>query len=222
MPAPALEANFAIVTPPPEPAVEPDVMPEAAVVATITAIPSTYEPRYETESFDGTLLLATNQPVEVNNFLKKTIYSNGLIDYTIPKQHDFNRSYHITCSADAVIDLLGDMQLIWEKCETSKLTVFSSSRHEGIAINDISNAQLTTLIKPASSSVRAKMAKSFARVNELTRTPADTLASGYDFPGASILEVPVKPRLTSNIEPAYAESTDKSNTVKIIITVVSL
>jgi len=114
------------------------------------------------------------------------------------------------------------MQLIWEKCETAKLTVFDSSRHDSIAINDISNAQLTTLIKPASSSVRTKMARSFARVNELTRTPMDAIASGDDFPGASILEVPVKPRLTSNIEPADAESTDKNNTVKITITVVSL
>ena len=222
MPAPALETNFAIVTPPPEPAVEPDVMPEAAAAIATTTIPSTYQPKYKTEPFDGTLLLATNQPVEVNNFLKKTIYSNGLIDYTIPKQHGSNRSYHITCSADAVINLLADMQLLWEKCETAKLTVFNSSTHDSIGINDISNAQLARLIEPATSSVRTKMAKSFARVNELTETPADTFASGDDFPGTSILEVPVKPMLTSDTEPADAEGADKSKTVKITITVVSL
>jgi hypothetical protein len=221
MPAPALETNIATVNPPPKPAIEPDVIPESTEVAT-TTIPSTYQPNNETEPFDGTLLLATNQPVEVNNFLKKTIYSNGLIDYTIPKQYDSNRSYHITCSADAVINLLADMQLLWEKCESAKLTVFGSSGHDSIGIDNISNAQLAMLIKPATSSARTKMANSFASINELTETPTDTLASGDDFPGASILEVPVKPTLTSNIESTWAESTDKSKTVKITITVVSL
>ena len=216
------EKNIATKNPPPEPAFEPDIIPEPTTVATTTTIPSTYEPNNEIEPFDGTLLLATSQPVEVNNFLKNAIYSNGLIDYTIPKQHGSNRSYHITCSADAVINLLGDMQLLWEKCETAKLTVFGDSRHDGIGINDISNAQLAALIKPATSSARTKMAKSFARVNELTETPAESLASGDGFPDASILDIP-KPRLTSNdIEPADENSTDKNKTVKIIITVVSL
>ena len=181
-PAPSPETTVAIVSPPPEPAAEPVTIPKAPAIATV-ANPSDYYPLGEIETFDGTLLLTTDQPVEVNSFLKKAIYSNGLIDYTIPKQYGSNRSYHITCSTDAVINLLADIRLLWEKCETASLTVFGPSIHSNIHIDNISNAQLATLIRPATSAKREEMAKKFARANELMASPTETFATGDDLLG---------------------------------------
>jgi len=231
-PASAPQTDVAVVSPPIEPAIEPETktVPEPPAIATAPATAtvastSDYYPMDKIEPFDGTLLLSTNQPIEVNNFLKKAIYSNGLIDHTIPKQHGANRSYHITCSADTAIDLLTDIQLLWGKCKTAKLTVFGKYMHSGIRIDNISNAQMAALIEPTTSAKRTGMAKNYARANELMTSPTQTFASGDDLLGTSIFEVPVKPVLTAEPAaeaPVAAENTNQNEIAKITITVVSL
>ena len=219
---------FNIITPAPAPQDTVAQHRPAAPAAPAELRPTTaaieqpfYKSLTQSRPFHGTLLLTTNQPIEVNSFLKKAIYGNGLIDNTVPRQQGQNRSYDITCPTDAIVTLIENFGPLWEQIESTSLTMFGDSMESGIRIDNIRSSQLIALLSPNTPVQRKRLAKDFARLND-AKDSAPGPFPLESLPAGEVLTIPIKPVLTAEIPTPTAPETDHTENAKITITVISL
>ena len=180
----------------------------------------------ELGTFTTKLELASYEPIAVSAFIEKLIYENDLIDHTIPRRKAGESTYQITCDISAVADLLGELKMVWDKCDSTVLVVCEESDDEDIHINNVAFDQVIDVFQKEKLVSRTKLAKDFAHFNSMT---AD--APGKDVlvatkPGEVdevTLPAVAKPTLTSGQkQPEASEAAAKGETVSLTILVKGL
>ncbi len=198
-----------------------------ATGAIVASAPATQEAIPDSYPFRAALELATYDSIAINGFIAKAIYNNGLVDNTIPKRQATSSSYHITCTTDQIVTLMGDLETVWDKCHRASLTVYDEVADSGIMIDNITSAQAITVFAQDKSDDRIEMAKNFADFNALIRDGGN---AGSSFalsppkePTEFIPSIPIKPELTRPEQsPVPTDKVQSGQSVNLIITVTGL
>lgn len=173
--------------------------------------------------FRAALELASYDSIAVNGFIAKAIYSNSLVDNTIPKREATLSTYHITCTTSQIVALFADLEAVWDKCGKTSLTIYAEDQDSNIMINNITSAQAIAVFAQEKPDERTELARNFADFNALIRDQLD----GSDFALSRDEEqfvptLPIKPELTRPEEPVRRDQPQTGGSVNLIITVTGL
>ena len=197
-----------------------------ATEAVVASAPATQEAIPDSYPFRAALELTTYDSIAINGFIAKAIYNNGLVDNTIPKRQPTSSTYHITCTTDQIVTLVGDLEAVWDKCHRASLTVYDEAAVADIMIDNVTSAQAINVFAQDKSDDRIEMAKNFADFNALIRDGDDAgsfALSPLTEPTEFIPSVPIKPELTRPEQPqAPTDKVQTGQSVNLIITVMGL
>lgn len=169
------------------------------------------------------LHLTTTQVISMGNFINKAIYKHNLVNFmsTIGTE-DASKTYTITASRDSIVGLLTDMAGVWDKCESTTLTVHGRTMSVHARVEDITPHQAIALYRTDVFDDPLKLAKDFDRMNRFIRS----------MPGYGIVETapyhnylamgpmtPVEPVLTSDTQKEEPKQTDAANNATLFITI---
>jgi len=189
-------------------------------------VASAPEPITDTYPFRAALELASYDSIAVNGFIAKAIYSNGLVDNTIPKRDATLSTYHITCTTAQIVALLADLEAVWDKCGKTSLTIYAEYQDSEIMINNITSAQAIAVFAEDKPDKRTELARNYADFNALIRDGGADSSFALSLPKeqtAFVPSVPIKPELTRPEQPpAPTDNVQTSQSVNLIITVTGL
>jgi len=173
--------------------------------------------------FHAALELASYNSIAVNGFIAKAIYSNGLVDNTIPEREATLSTYHVNCTTAQIVALLADLEAVWEKCRQTSLTIYAEDRDSEIMINNITSAQAIAVFAQDKPDERTELAQNYADFNALIRDQLD----GGDFALSRdeeqfVPSIPIKPDLTRPEQPVRRDQPQTGTSVNLIITVTGL
>ncbi len=169
------------------------------------------------------LHLTTPQVISMGNFINKAIYKHNLVNFmsTIGSE-DASKTYSITASRDSIVGLLTDLAGVWDKCESTTLTVHGRTMSVNTRVEDITPHQAIALYRTDVFDDPLKLAKDFDRMNRFIRS----------MPGYGIVETapyhnylamgpmtPVEPIMTSDKQKEDPEQTDAANNATLFITI---
>jgi hypothetical protein len=195
----------------------------SATEAFVASAPSTQEAIPDSYPFRAALELSTHESIAINAFIAKAIYNNGLVDNTIPKRQATSSTYHLTCTTDQIVTLVGDLEAVWDKCHRASLTVYDEAADSGIMIDNITSAQTINVFAQDKSDDRIEMAKNFADFNALIRDGSSFALSPPTEPTEFTPSIPIKPELTRPEQPpAPVDKVQTGQSVNLIITVTGL
>ncbi|MHC5061606.1 MAG: anti-sigma factor family protein [Planctomycetota bacterium] len=200
---------------------------QAQATETIVAsAPAGTEPASESYTFSAALELVTYDSIAVNSHIAKVIYNNRLVDNTIPRRQATSSTYHITCTAEQVVTLMGDLDAVWDKCNNTSLKVHDEIASADIKIDNITSAQAINIFAPDKYTEQIKMARNFADFNTLIRNSGASSDLALSTPTENrefVPSVPIKPELTrTEQQPAPTENTQERQNINLIITVTGL
>jgi len=173
--------------------------------------------------FRAALELASYDSIAVNGFIAKAIYSNGLVDNTIPERQPTLSTYHITCTTAQIVTLLTDLEAVWDKCGKTSLTIYAEDQDSEIMINNITSSQAIAVFAEYKPNERTELAQNYADFNALIQDSG----AGSDFALSRdeeqfVPSVPIKPELTRPEPPVRQDQPQTSQSVNLIITVTGL
>ena len=173
--------------------------------------------------FRASLELASHDSITVNGFIAKAIYSNGLVDNTIPNREATVSRYHITCTTGQIVSLFSDLEAVWDKCGETSLTIYVEDQDSEIIINNITSAQAIAVFAQDKPDERIELARNFADFNALIRDQFD----GGEFAlsrdeEAFVPSIPIKPDLTRPEGPVRRDEPETGGSVNLVITVTGL
>jgi hypothetical protein len=172
----------------------------------------------------GRLTLFTDQPIVVNELIKKGVVSNHLLSEASSQRSEDSAVYRIQCRQGQMLSLLESMEPAWQNCSKQQLVLAPEdpSSAEVVVIEGIRPEQLK-LLAEESNPVRLQMiAAHIERLNRLQ--PEDyRIRIEQEGGGESVLE-PVKPRIawtekSRDQKTAKPETTGEGQQVVLIIEV---
>jgi hypothetical protein len=193
--------------------------PAKEAIVESTAVEASATP--DSYPFRAALELASYDSIAVNGFIAKAIYSNGLVDNTIPKREATLSTYHITCTTAQIVALFADLEAVWDKCGKTSLTIYAEDQDSNIMINNITSAQAIAVFAQEKPDERTELARNFADFNALIQNGG----AGYSFALSRDDEkqfVPIKPDLTRPEQPVRQDQPQTGQSVNLIITVTGL
>lgn len=169
------------------------------------------------------LYLTTPQVISMGNFINKAIYEHNLVNFTATiGTDDASKTYTITASRDSIVGLLTDLAGVWDKCESTALTVHGRTMSVHARVEDITPWQAIALYRADIFDDPLKLAKDFDRMNRFIRS----------MPGYGIVETapyynylamgpttPVEPIITSDTQKEEPKQTDAANNATLFITI---
>jgi hypothetical protein len=166
--------------------------------------------------FNPHLRLESREGIAVTDFIKKAVYSHALIDSTIPRSDGKSSSFQITSTSQRLGALLLELEPVWDKCETTSLTVPGGAGGSDIVVNNISSQRTVEIFKSPDAAGRIGLVRNFAG-----------LKSGGDSAGGSDTKfdpsVPIKPMLTQPERPKIPSGVpEKDQNITLTITVIGL
>jgi len=172
------------------------------------------------QPLNSALRLNTYNFIDVTNFIDKAIYSRGLLEYTIPKRRPEKTTYKISGPPQRVIALIDDIQAIWDKCEIATLTIYGPTMNSGVIIDSVTATQIKTIIDQSLTGNHIQIAKNFAYLNSIAKKMPgkdmhETASAEKHKPSLPL--IPVKPILTSPIQPPMPEAEQNKIDLTIII-----
>lgn len=161
------------------------------------------------------LYLTTPQVISMGNFIDKAIYKYNLVNFTASiGAEDASKTYTITASRDSIVGLLTDLAGVWDKCDSTELTVHGGTISANARVADITPHQAIALYQADIFDDPLKLAKGFDRMNRLIRS----------MPGYGIIEIgPMstieQPIMTGPPQKGQPEQTDPANNATLFITI---
>jgi hypothetical protein len=166
------------------------------------------------------LTLTTDSPVETDWLIGKALMNTGLFDKTaaIDRKTGSVR-YVLNCSADSLVNLMGELRFIWPKCTDAKLEIGTEQAGKYITVNNVTSQQVLEICKADNYGQRIRMANDMAIINNFTAP--DVLARyiakedvDYD------LLMPEKPVLTSAEQAKQPQPADSAGQANLTIVVI--
>ncbi len=169
------------------------------------------------------LYLTTPQVISMGNFINKAIYKHDLVNFTATiGSEDASKTYTITASRDSIVGLLADLAGVWDKCDSTALTVHGGTLSVHARVEDVTAQQAIALYRADIFEDPLKLAKDFDRMNRFIRS----------MPGYGILETapyhnylamgpmtPVEPIITSEKQKEDPKQTEAANNATLFITI---
>ena len=126
--------------------------------------------------FYGTIEFKTADFAAVNGVINNTLKENGLAKNL--KVTDVNQGiYEISCSRDAMKQLLSDLEDLWQRSDSTTLLVNTGDFAKNIVIKSATPGQIVTIIEQGNSSDLSRTAHEFVLLNTINDC----------FPGKEIL-----------------------------------
>lgn len=151
--------------------------------------------------FSGRLELRTALIGQAESFIKATIENNGLSGYAELQDLGDRRVFHLTCNAEALNRLVGDLSRSGESLQAVALAVDTERFGEPVVVEPVTLAQTAKIINQDSTEARIEAAKDIAVKNVFARaTPGREIETMIDTSrdvGLPSLDIPM-PRLASN------------------------
>ena len=166
--------------------------------------------------FNSHLRLESRQAIAVADFIKKAVYSHALIDNTIPRSDAASSSFQITSTPQRLGALLLDLKPLWDKCDSTSLTIPGAAGHGDIVMADISPDHTIEIFKSPHPAGRIALIKKIAALN----SEGDSAISGDATFDPSI---PIKPMLTQpELPKTTSDVPEKDKNISLTITVIGL
>ncbi len=164
----------------------------------------------------ASLYLTTPQVISMGDFINKAIYKYNLVNFTAAiGAEDASKTYKITASREQIVDLLTDLAGVWDKCDSTALTVHGRTMSAHARVENITPHQAIALYQADIFDDPFELAGDFDRMNRILRS----------MPGYGIIETgpmtPIEqPIMTSGMRKDQPQQTDAANnaTLFIIIT----
>ncbi|MBE0536637.1 MAG: zf-HC2 domain-containing protein [Phycisphaerae bacterium] len=135
----------------------------------------------------ASLYLTTSQPTAMDSFIYKAIYKHDLTNHaTTIGLAARERTYQIRANRSSIVGLLGELATVWDRCESTAMTVHGRSMAVNARIENVRADQAMALYEGDVFSNPVQLARQMAEMNRLMRHVPD-----YD------VRVPVMPELTS-------------------------
>ena len=149
----------------------------------------------------ATLHLNTSQTTTMKDFINKAIYRNSLVNYTrSDSDNGAATTYAINGNRQRIFALLGELTTVWDKCDTTAMTVHGRTVSVNVAIEDITPDQVLALYEADVFTDPLKLAKDFDRMNRFIQSMPDygvgSAISNRNYIAMTPV-MPVKPQLTS-------------------------
>jgi hypothetical protein len=161
------------------------------------------------------LYLTTPQVISMGNFIDKAIYKYNLVNFTADiSAGDASKTYTITASREQIVDLLTDLAGVWDKCDSTALTVHGRTMSSHARVENITAQQAVALYHVDIFDDPFRLAGDFDRMNRILRS----------MPGYGIIEtgpmIPIEqPIMTSDIRRDQPQQTDAVNNATLFITI---
>jgi hypothetical protein len=198
----------------------PESVREVAVETPKATIVSTAEDM-EMESLPVVLVLKTNELRAVNSAIGRAIYDSGLLNCTTIERLPDRHVYSMNCGQENTSLLTSDLKGLWERFDTTSLSLARASFGQQVTVDNITAEQLATILAQRDIDSRAKLAKDFAALNAMaTQMPGRDILTAVRGREHNLLTVD-KPVLTSNEGRRVRAQTDLVEKVSLTIVVKS-
>lgn len=164
----------------------------------------------------GRLIFHTDQPIAVNGYIKKTVFSRQMLEQTIPIPKADQIHYQIQCSRDQLSEFVRDLQAIWSKC--SQVNLIVQNQEQKIHIEQVLPYQLHQLVREGDPTGYRRIAGRFSIQNRKqieTQTHPRLFAESSSSPDA-LSPIPVQPILTAPQQNSI-DSSDASEPVEVML-----
>ncbi len=164
---------------------------------------------------NASLQLTTPQVISMSNFIDKAIYKYNLVNFTAAiGAEDASKTYTITASREQIVNLLTDLAGVWDKCDSTALTVHGRTMSSHARVENITPQQAIALYQVDIFDDPFRLAGDFDRMNRILRS----------MPGYGIIETgpmtPIEqPIVTSDIRKDQPQQTDAANNATLFITI---
>jgi len=206
---------------PPEQTVGPLVASEKGV-SEEPAKETTAASEQETVLVLGSLTLLTDQPIAVNEFIKKSVIAQKLLLSVSSERFEDRAVYYVQCSQARMASLLKELEPVWTMCSRQQFVLAPSdtSLPKAIVVESVRPDQMKELIRQTDPSRLQMVASHMERLNQRglsdvsLKVPAETADSG----GQTI--PPAKPKLAWEEErPAGEAVAAQGPDVRLVIVV---
>ncbi len=164
----------------------------------------------------ASLYLTTPQVISMGDFINKAIYKYNLVNFTAAiGAEDASKTYKITASREQIVDVLADLAGVWDKCDSTALTVHGRTMSSHARVENITPRQAIALYQADVFEDPFRLAGDFDRMNRILRS-----MPGYGIIEAGPMSPIEQPIMTSDIRKDQPQQTDAANnaTLFIIIT----
>lgn len=145
----------------------------------------------------GSLTLVTDQPIAVNEFIKKSVIAKKLLSSVSSERFEDRAMYYIQCGQAQMTSLLKELEPVWTMCSRQQfvLAPSDSSIPKAIVVENVRPDQMKELIRQSNSSRLQMVASHMERLNQrgLSDVSLKVPAEAADSEGQTI--PPTKPKL---------------------------
>ncbi|MCD6395632.1 MAG: hypothetical protein J7M40_19280 [Planctomycetes bacterium] len=163
----------------------------------------------------ASLQLTTPQVISMGDFINKAIYKYNLVNFTANiSAGDASKTYTITAGREQIVNLLTDLAGVWDKCDSTSMTVHGRAMSAHARVENITPQQAIALYQVDIFDDPFRLAGNFDRMNRILRS----------MPGYGIIETgPMTaielPIPTSGIRKDQPEQTGTVNNATLFITI---
>ncbi len=205
----------------------PETVPERPVAFEVRELPGEIEavrpgPSMVAMEFNGRLELKTSALVAVDAFINRAIEDNGLSGSISPARQQDKSVYSLRCSQDGLNLLLADLGGIWEKFDSTTLSVETEAFGRQVVVDAVTAEQIAEIVNQDSLQRRTEVARDFALLNDTAeRLPGREILAAIDDGSRHLITIP-KPVLTSSqrtTKKPAGQAEDKQQKVHLVIVV---
>ncbi|HOQ04495.1 MAG TPA: hypothetical protein PKY88_04720 [Anaerohalosphaeraceae bacterium] len=203
---------------PPEPTAGPAVSVQGQAAESLPD-KAVSELKEETVLVLGNLRLLTDQPIAVNDSIKKAVVSHKLLSSASSERFEDRAVYRIQCPQGQMLSFMKTLESVWELCSKQQFVLADgeSSVSRSVVVEGIRPDQMEELIRQTSPSRLLTAASHLERVNRrglsdaAIRVPAEETGEGEK------TLLPVEPRLAWEKEQTAEESSVSGGPVVVLV-----
>ncbi|RKY04837.1 MAG: hypothetical protein DRP66_11215 [Planctomycetota bacterium] len=163
----------------------------------------------------ASLQLTTPQVISMGDFINKAIYKYNLVNFTTDiSAGDASKTYTITASREQIVDLLRDLAGVWDKCDSTALTVHGRTMSAHSRVENITPQQAISLYQVDIFDDPFMLAGDFDRMNRILRS-----MPGYGIIETGPMTLIEQPTMTGPPQKDQPQQTDAAGNATLFITI---
>ena len=163
----------------------------------------------------ASLQLTTPQVISMGDFINKAIYKYNLVNFTADiSADDASKTYTITAGREQIVNLLTDLAGVWDKCDSTALTVHGRTMSAHARVENITPQQAIALYQVDIFDDPFRLASAFDRMNRILRS-----MPGYGIIETGPMTLIEQPIMTFDTRKDQPQQTDAANNATLFITI---
>jgi hypothetical protein len=165
--------------------------------------------------FRGTLELKTSEFAAVDSVLNRSFKNNGLMNSFTSEQEQNRRVYSLSCSGESLNRVLNDLGGVWDKLNSTKLSVNTKVFDGYIEIDTITPKQIAEIANQTDSNKTIELSRDYAVLNNIAgRSPGSEILPSIE---EGIEDLIPKPIIAGPDVPAPEVEGNKTVQMRIIL-----